>query len=206
MIIPEPSFKFEKLCAGIVAGIDEAGCGPWAGPVVAAAVAIDQSLFDEPLTKLINDSKKLSRCKRNMCFRLLLDHPSIRYAVGQASVQEIDEINISQATKLAMKRAVGGLSFEPDHIIIDGIRDPQIDIPTQMIVKGDQQSFSIAAASIIAKETRDQIMKELDCQYPHYKWGKNAGYGTEEHRLAMEKHGITEHHRRSYAPVKVFCS
>ncbi len=204
MIIPKPSFKFEKLYTGIIAGIDEAGCGPWAGPVVAAAVIIDQSLFDDHLSQMINDSKKLSKNKREACFRLFLNHQAIRYAVGQASVREIDEINISQATKLAMRRAVGSLSFEPDQLLIDGIRDPQIEIPVQMIVKGDQQSFSIAAASIIAKVTRDQIMEELDGHYPQYKWRKNAGYGTEEHRLAMVKHGITEHHRQSYAPVKAF--
>lgn len=192
------------MYSGTVAGIDEAGCGPWAGPIVAAAVVIDQSLFDEYLSKLINDSKKLSKSKRNMCFRLLLSHQAIQYAVGQASVKEIDEINIGQATRLAMTRAVEGLYSKPDYAIVDGIRSPQIEIPTQMIVKGDQQSFSIAAASIIAKVTRDQIMEELDGQYPHYKWKNNAGYGTEEHRLAMVKHGITEHHRRSYAPVKAF--
>ena len=204
MTIPEPSFKFEKLYKGIVAGIDEAGCGPWAGPVVAAAVIIDQSLFDEHLAGFINDSKKLSKSKRNACFRLLLDHKAISYAVGQASVQEIDEINIGQATRLAMIRAVDGLRSKPDHVIIDGIRSPQIKIPVQMIVKGDQQSFSIAAASVIAKVTRDEIMEKLDVQHPYYKWKNNAGYGTEEHRLAMIEHGITEHHRRSYAPVKVF--
>ncbi len=204
MTIIKPSFRFEKFHQGTVAGIDEAGCGPWAGPVVAAAVVIDQSLFDSNLSKLINDSKKISKNKREMCFGLLLNHQAICYGVGQASVSEIDEINIGQATKLAMIRALSNLSSKPDYIIIDGIRSPQIETPVQMIVKGDQHSFTIAAASIIAKVTRDQIMEELHNQYPQYKWKNNAGYGTEEHRLAMEKHGITEHHRRSYAPVKAF--
>lgn len=204
----QPTFKFENEClnaAGIdkfVAGIDEAGCGPWVGPVVAAAVIINQDLFCEELRRGVKDSKKLVRSKREEVYKKLIDHPSIQYGVGEVSAQEIDHLNIAKATCLAMERAVEKLNLEPAYALVDGIRVPKIKPHVQTIIKGDQQSFSIAAASIIAKVTRDFIMEVLDKEYPLYGWKNNAGYGTKVHHEAMKLYGLTPYHRLSYAPVK----
>jgi len=208
MITFQPTFKFENEClnsAGIdkcVAGIDEAGCGPWAGPVVAAAVVINQDLFCEELRRSVKDSKKLARSKREDVYKKLIDHPSIQYGVGEVSAQEIDLLNIAKATCLAMEKAVQELKLKPAYALVDGIRVPHLTPHVRTIIKGDQQSYSIAAASIIAKVTRDFIMMALDQEYPHYGWKNNAGYGTKVHHEAMKLHGLTSHHRLSYAPVK----
>ena len=198
----QPNFAFENQYKGIVAGIDEVGCGPWAGPVVAAAVIIDQRLFPEKFAETINDSKKLSKKRRESLYQQLIQHPCLTYHIGSSSVEEIDQLNISRATKLAMKRAVSGLGVIPDHVLIDGVRDPGLGFCTQLIVKGDQKSFSIAAASIIAKETRDQIMCDLDQKYPQYGFAKHAGYPTQFHREKIREHGICEFHRKSFEPIK----
>ncbi|MCX7337724.1 MAG: ribonuclease HII [Alphaproteobacteria bacterium] len=199
-----PSFVFEEQFSGRVAGIDEAGCGPWAGPVVAAAVILDRDSFPNALYDQVKDSKIISRKKRERIADILKNHPAVSYGIGHASVEEIDALNISKATQLAMQRAVGVLVPRPGYALVDGIRKPPLDIPVQMIIKGDQQSFSIAAASILAKVERDCIMGELDQIYPQYNWKRNAGYGTREHHQAMIHFGITPHHRQSYAPVRVF--
>jgi ribonuclease HII len=201
----QPTFDFENsfyLKEKPIAGIDEAGCGPWAGPVVAAAVIINQKLFCDELKESINDSKKLSRQKRENIYKNLIIHPAIEYAIGQASVQEIDQLNIGKATKLAMCRAIQNLKNEPFFVLVDGIRVPDLRQQVRTIIKGDQHSFSIAAASIIAKVTRDHVMMTLDKQHPDYGWKNNAGYGTKAHHEAMKLHGLTAHHRLSYAPVK----
>ncbi len=196
-----PDFSFEqKTQSQKVAGVDEAGCGPWAGPVIAAAVLFLK--HDQSLWVALDDSKKLTALKRDKCFEALTNSSQLVYGIGSASVDEIDEINIGKATRLAMERAIANLPTEPEHVLIDGIRKPSISMPATMIVKGDRLSLSIAAASIIAKVTRDKIMQELGKDYPMYHWSRNAGYGTALHQDALKNHGITPHHRKSFAPIK----
>ena len=196
-----PDFSFEqKIQSQKVAGADEAGCGPWAGPVVAAAVVFLK--YDESLWTDLNDSKKLTAKKRERCFEALTNSPQLVYGIGEASVAEIDAINIGKATRLAMERAIANLPIKPEHVLIDGIRKPSISMPATMIVKGDSLSLSIAAASIIAKVTRDKMMQELGEEYPEYFWSRNAGYGTALHQDALKNYGVTPHHRKSFAPIK----
>lgn len=199
----KPSFEFEQYHSGIVAGIDEAGCGPWAGPVVAGACIFLDKNQQVSLLNLINDSKSLSKKKREMVFQQLIELPSHHfcYGVGLASVEEIDKMNIGQATRLAMQRAVASLPILPTIALVDGIRKPTLSQQVATIVKGDQQSYSIAAASIIAKVTRDRLMDQLHLEFPQYGWRKNAGYGTAQHQAALQQFGITPHHRRSFAPI-----
>jgi len=193
---PFPDFSLELKKPGIVAGIDEVGRGPFAGPVIAAAVILNP----EKTPAGIQDSKKLSKPKREILFAELMESADV--GIGEASVTEIDELNILQATFLAMKRAVEALKQTPDHLLIDGNRDPKIGIQSQLVVKGDSISLSIAAASIVAKVTRDRKMCALSEQYPHYGWEKNAGYGTAEHRKGLSLFGVTPQHRRSFAPIR----
>ena len=190
-----PNFIFESSLKAPVAGIDEAGRGPWAGPVVAAAVILDPLNIPEGL----NDSKKLSRNKREALFAPIMD--SAHVGVGEASVDEIDEMNILAATMLAMRRAAGNLSVIPGHVLVDGNRDPGLNIPTTCIIKGDAKSLSIAAASIIAKVTRDRIMADLSQDWPDYGWAQNAGYGVARHAEALSLVGISPHHRKTFAPI-----
>jgi ribonuclease HII len=200
MMKKRPDFSLESLHASPVVGIDEAGCGPWAGPVVAGAVVF-LSDVDPAILDLINDSKKLSPARRCKAFDQLMTLSSVRFGIGQASVEEIDHMNIGKATRLAMQRAVQQLGITPAMALVDGIRMPTLDCPVMPVIKGDQISFSIAAASIIAKVTRDRIMELLDKDFPDYGWAKNAGYGTAHHQEALRLHGVTPHHRRSYAPI-----
>jgi ribonuclease HII len=192
------SFDLEKqLLPEIVAGVDEAGRGPLAGPVIAAAVILDSRRI--PVG--INDSKKLTKQMREKLFDEIFNTSLI--GVGQASIYEIDELNILGATKLAMVRALGRLPTQPRAALIDGNQPPHHEfIKCIPIIKGDSKSLSIAAASIIAKVTRDRIMKELDLQFPEYKWKQNSGYGTKEHVKALYEFGASPHHRKSFAPVK----
>lgn len=196
MPVETPTFEIEDSIPGRIAGIDEAGRGPWAGPVVAAAVILDPENMPEGL----RDSKKLSE-KRREEIAAEIRATSI-VGVGIATVEEIDEINILQATFLAMTRAEEELSVRPDACIVDGSQKPKLQAPAQMIVKGDAKSFSIAAASIIAKTTRDQMMRDLALEHPHYAWEKNKGYGAPAHRAGLDAHGVTPHHRRSFAPIR----
>ena len=201
-----PSFDLESPYAHPVAGIEEVGMGPWAGPVVAAAVILSRDTPME-LLKQLNDSKKLSEKTREHIFEQLLAHPEYVYmGIGQASVEEIDAINIRQAAMLAMERAVASLPVQPSAALVDGTARPALGCPVQLVIKGDQKSFSIAAASIVAKVTRDRLMKELAQQHPAYGWETNAGYGTAVHQAALKKHGVTPWHRRSYAPIRVLLS
>lgn len=196
-----PDFILENEHPGLVCGVDEAGRGPWAGPVTAAAVLFDQASLSPDLAQALNDSKKLSVKKRESLIDRIKKE-SI-WAVGNASVAEIDQYNILQATYLAMTRAVQGLTQKPDFVLIDGNKiPPALDIPARAIVKGDALSCSIAAASIIAKVTRDHHMAELAKDYPHYGWDKNAGYGVKHHQDGLAHHGITPHHRKSFKPIK----
>ncbi len=181
----------------ILAGVDEVGRGPLAGAVFAAAVILDATL---PIIGL-KDSKKLSKKKRE-----LLDsevrHKAKAWALGRAEVEEIDTLNILQASLLAMRRAVLALHIEPQHVVVDGKFCPALPYPTQAIIKGDNLIAEISAASIIAKVARDKEMCELDKLYPEYGFAQHKGYPTKRHRLALQQYGITPIHRRSYAPVR----
>lgn len=198
-----PDFELENAYDGMVVGIDEAGRGPWAGCVVAGATILPKKLPSE-LSKL-NDSKKLSAKKRDELFEILMSHSEIYTGVGIASIEEIDEHNILQATFLAMKRAYGNLPkcCDPVHVLVDGNKiPPKLSCDATAVIKGDGKSLSIAAASIVAKVTRDRHMQEIAKEYPGYGWEKNAGYGTKQHIEALEKLGVTPHHRRSFAPIR----
>lgn len=194
-----PDFSLEREAGGLVAGIDEAGRGPWAGPVVAAAVVLDPETLPQTLGLALDDSKKLSTRRREALFDAL--RRCTRAGVGHAEVGEIDSVNILAATMLAMARAVENLGVEPDLALIDGNRAPKLRCPARCVVGGDGLSLSIAAASIVAKVTRDRIMADLARRFPGYGWERNAGYGTAEHRQAMERLGVTPQHRRSFKPV-----
>ncbi len=185
----------ERARRGPVAGIDEAGRGPWAGPVVAAAVVLDAGSVPVGVT----DSKRLSRARREALFTALW--ASARIGVGAASVAEIDRLNILEATLIAMRRAVDDLGVLPAHALVDGNRAPELSCPATAVVGGDARSLSIAAASIVAKVTRDRIMARLARRYPGFGWERNAGYGTPEHRAALARLGVTPHHRQSFAPI-----
>lgn len=177
-----------------VCGIDEAGCGPLAGPVYAAAVILNP---DDPIEGL-NDSKKLTEKKREALYPQIKDR-ALAWAIASATAQEIDEINILQARLLAMRRAVEMLSIKPDQALVDGNRDPDIpDVPSLLIVGGDGKSASIAAASILAKVTRDHAMLELDKQYPQYLFAKHKGYPTKLHVEKLLEHGACPEHRQTF--------
>jgi len=195
-----PHYIFEsrmlKTMAGPIAGVDEAGRGPLAGPVVAAAVILDR----KKIPKGLNDSKKMTAETREVAFAAI-QICAIAIGVGEASVDEIDLINIRQATHLAMARAVRALATAPMFALVDGNDAPALPCPCDTIVEGDGRSLSIAAASIIAKVTRDRMMLALHDEHPHYGWITNKGYGTGEHLEALGRHGPCRHHRRSFAPV-----
>ncbi|HXE38358.1 MAG TPA: ribonuclease HII [Azonexus sp.] len=181
---------------GLVCGIDEAGRGPLAGPVVAAAVILDP---EWPIPGL-NDSKKLSEKKR-AALAILIRERAVAWAVAEASVEEIDRLNILHATMLAMQRAVAGLAVRPTSAMVDGNRCPRLEVPAEAVVKGDGKIASIAAASILAKTVRDAGMLALHEQYPMYGFDRHMGYPTAAHCLALEAHGASPVHRQSFGPV-----
>jgi ribonuclease HII len=180
----------------LVGGIDEVGRGPLIGPVVAACVILPKDFVLEGLT----DSKKLSEKKREKFYDVIMDK-AIAVGIGQASEKVIDEINIYEATKVAMKEAVQNCKIKPEHILVDAM-PLSLDVPTTSIIKGDAKSITIAAASVIAKVTRDRMIIELDKEYPMYDLKHNKGYGTKKHIEALREYGITKYHRLSFAPVK----
>lgn len=199
-----PDFTLEDGANGIVAGIDEVGRGPLAGPVFAAAVILDRRHIDPAVLLAIDDSKRLTMRTRERLFAALQDCAAI--GVGQASVAEIDALNILRAAMLAMSRAVAALPVVPEMALVDGNRLPELPCPARAVVDGDRISLSVAAASIIAKVTRDRLMADLGRIFPGYGWERNAGYGTREHLTAVKNLGITPHHRRSFAPInKILC-
>jgi ribonuclease HII len=181
---------------GLIAGVDEAGRGPLAGPVVAAAVILDDM---RPIAGL-NDSKKISAARREKLFDEIRAK-ALCCSIAQASVEEIDEINILQATLLAMRRAVEGLRLKPAKVLVDGNRLPVLDVLAEAIVKGDATVPAISAASILAKVTRDRWCAELDAKYPQYGFAAHKGYGTAEHLAALQTHGACPEHRKTFAPV-----
>lgn len=193
---PVVQAEFAWDAPGLIAGVDEAGRGPLAGNVVAAAVILDDL---HPIAGL-NDSKKLTALRREKLF-IEIQAKALCVSIGQASVEEIDRLNILQATMLAMQRAVNGLRLKPVKVLIDGNRIPQLDVLAEGIVGGDAKVKAISAASIIAKVTRDRQCDELHAQYPQYGFASHKGYGTAEHMAALKRHGVTPEHRRSYAPV-----
>ena len=196
-----PDFSIEQNCGGRVAGVDEAGRGPWAGPVVAAAVILPATLSGG-LTDKLDDSKKLSAVHRQNLSSELISCPGIDYGVGAASVTEIERNNILAATCTAMRRALQSLNHTPDTALIDGNQMPAgLPCTGRTVIKGDSLSLSIAAASIFAKVIRDRIMTSLSQRYPGYHWDRNAGYGTKQHQDGLAALGVTCHHRHTYAPI-----
>ena len=201
------SFDFDNQFNKNIIGVDEVGRGPLAGPVVAAACHFINSNSKEIDIRLFNDSKKLSHNKREECFKHILylkKKSLVKFQIGESTVKEIDLLNILQASLLAMKRAVQGLSIENALVLIDGIHSPKLDTKLKTIIKGDQKSLSIAAASIIAKVHRDKIMKKLSKSFPQYGWEKNMGYGTIKHMNGIKLTGVTKFHRKTFKPVKKF--
>ncbi len=196
--MPDFTFEIRAMDNGTtpVAGVDEVGRGPLSGPVVAAAVILDPANIPDGLA----DSKKLSAKRRAQMFDLI--SASAIVSVGQASVGEIDDINILHASLLAMRRALDGLPTRPEFALIDGNRlPPDLPMQAQAVVKGDDRCLSIAAASIIAKVTRDRLMTALSREFPGYGWENNAGYGTKAHLEGLKRLGVTPHHRVSFKPV-----
>lgn len=195
-----PDMSFEEAARargfGLIAGVDEVGRGPIAGPVTAAAVILDPARVPEGLA----DSKQLGEKRRNAIYDEIFAVATV--SIAHASVEEIDRINILRASHLAMERAVAGLARAPDHLLIDGNMIPRgLAVSAEAIVKGDARSLSIAAASIVAKVCRDRLMVDLAQQHPGYGWEKNAGYPSPAHKKALRNLGVTPHHRRSFKPV-----
>lgn len=189
-------FALEAACGCLrVCGVDEVGRGPWAGPVVAAAVILDRGWDADG----VDDSKRLTAAARTRLRREIEAHAEV--GTGQASVYEIDRMNILNAALLAMRRAVAALARVPECALVDGNRLPDLLCPATAVTRGDARSVSIAAASIVAKVERDRLMAGLAEDFPGYGWERNAGYGTPEHAAALERLGVSPHHRRSFAPV-----
>ena len=195
------AYEKELYTQGIqlIAGVDEVGRGPLAGPVVAAAVILPKGCKIPGL----NDSKKIPKSKHKEIYEAVLQN-AIAIGIGVKDNQVIDQVNIYEATKLAMMEAIGQLDPQPQHLLIDAMK-LDLPIPQTSIIKGDANSLSIAAASIVAKVTRDQMMEEFDCEYPGYDFTQNAGYGTANHLAGLHKLGVTPIHRRSFEPVKSMC-
>ncbi len=195
MTIYEQSYYKQGMT--YIAGVDEAGRGPLAGPVVAAAVILPSDF----LLLGLDDSKRLTEAKRNDFFHYIKEH-AISYGISIVESEMIDQMNILEATKYAMQEAIGKLEPVPEHVLIDAVELEQLALSTEAITKGDAKSISIAAASVLAKVTRDQYMKQLHRQYPMYEFASNMGYGTEQHFKKLQEYGVCPQHRRSFAPIK----
>lgn len=202
----KPNFDHEKTINGLVAGMDEAGCGPWAGPLVVAAVIFEQLNRQSSNNYVweIQDSKQLSPIKRETLFENLKNDSSVHIGIGVVNVDEIDDLRLGRALCVGYQRAFHDLCQKtiPQLVLIDGIRDPKLPTKSILLKKGDQISLSIAAASIIAKVTRDGFMQDLHRLFPDYGWDTNQGYGTAKHREAIQKRGLTPFHRLSYKPIQ----
>ncbi|WP_299443901.1 ribonuclease HII [uncultured Rhodospira sp.] len=198
-----PDFSLECQHPGLVCGVDEAGRGPLAGPVVAAAAILDRARLPDALRGGLDDSKALKPARREALFTALQDSDAARLGVSVVDVADIDRLNVLGATLLGMARAVAALGEPaPTLALVDGNRPPTLPCPVTCVVKGDTKSLSIAAASIAAKVTRDRLMLDLDVRHPGYGWARNMGYGTAEHLVALTTLGPTPQHRRSFAPVR----
>ena len=198
-----PTFRYEiqlgRKSGAVICGVDEAGRGPLAGPVVACAAILPLAGISTQLLGALDDSKRLSAAVREAVATKL--RVKGIWALGEASVEEIDRFNILRATFMAMRRAFESLPVQPEHAIIDGNMKPGLPCAETTVVEGDHLSYSIAAASILAKVARDKMMRDLHLEHPRYGWEHNAGYGTAEHRKAIEAYGLTPHHRVSFKPV-----
>ncbi|WP_431858414.1 ribonuclease HII [Azospirillum sp.] len=197
---PDLSLELEYGPDAVVCGVDEVGRGPLAGPVMAAAVVLPPGGLPEAIAGRIHDSKKLTASKREELAPLIREH-ALAVCVAEASVAEIDDINILQAALLAMRRAVEGLGITPTHALVDGNKAPALACAVRTVVKGDSRSLSIAAASIVAKVERDRVMMELHAQFPDFAWDRNAGYPSPAHLAALKRLGATPHHRTKFGPV-----
>jgi len=198
-----PDFSLEDSIAGTVCGLDEVGRGPLAGPVVAACVHIPDRVREMSFMALVQDSKKLSKKRLEELSALIREHCA--FAICESSPSEIDQINILQASLKSMRQAYAEMQLRADHALVDGRQTPShMPCAVTPVIKGDSKSKSIAAASILAKHHRDEIMKRLAEEFPHYGWERNAGYPTREHVAAINKHGVTRHHRKSFRPVAEF--
>jgi len=206
-----PDFAMERAHGAeegkVVIGLDEAGRGPWAGPVHAAAVWLAPERLTPEFQAVLDDSKKLAREKREAIFEHMralasAGDPPLRLGLGDASVEEIDRLNILQASLLAMARAVAALGLQPDAALVDGTQAPRLDCSVTTVIGGDRKCLTIAAASIAAKVTRDRLMARLAEAHPGYGWESNAGYGTAAHRDGLQRLGVTPHHRRSFRPIR----
>lgn len=191
--------RYKRVRTDLVAGVDETGRGPLAGPVVAAAVILPEHFSHDDL----NDSKQLTEAKRNELYYVIKEE-ALAYSIRAVDAKTIDTLNILEATRKAMEEAITSLQVAPDFVLIDAVSLHNSTIPHEAIVKGDAKSLAISAASILAKVTRDRMMVELHEQFPMYGFNRHMGYGTKEHLLALEKYGITEHHRTSFAPVQKY--
>ena len=193
------NYKYERELrekgTTLIAGVDEVGRGPLVGPVVAACCILPEKFNLDGLT----DSKKISEKKRDYYFEEIKKQ-AISYGIGIVSAKKIDEVNIYEATKIAMKEAINNMPIKPEHILIDAM-PLDLDVPTTSIIKGDLKSITISAASVLAKVTRDRMLYELDEKYPMYDFKNNKGYGTKKHLEAIDKYGVIDEHRRSYSPV-----
>lgn len=188
--------ELEKKGIKYIAGVDEVGRGPLVGPVVTACVILPPGYTLDGLT----DSKKLSLKKREMYYDIIMKD-ALSVSIGMKSEDVIDDVNIYEATKLAMYEAINNSKIKPEHVLIDAMKLEELDMPSTSIIKGDLKSITIAAASVIAKVTRDRMLVELDKKYPEYGFAKNAGYGTKQHIEAIEKYGIIKEHRKTFKPV-----
>lgn len=203
-----PDFEVEKKYGELVVGIDEAGRGPWAGPVVAGAVVFKNRSANAELLDMLDDSKKLTAKKREKIYDILFEEQkkgNLLIGIGEASVEEIDKYNILQATFLAMGRAFEKIGIMPDIVLVDGNQTPStIKCTCKTIVQGDAKCYSISAASIVAKVYRDRLMQKYAKEYPYYGFEKNAGYGTKLHIDGLKSHGVCPIHRLSYKPIKEY--
>ncbi len=201
-----PDFTHEQelidIHGPLCAGIDEVGYGAWAGPVLVCAAIISLEKIDQELLLQLNDSKKITKKQREKIYDLLISSPGVQFTIEQSNPDYIDAHNILRATHHSMIKAAQDLN--PDSILLDGINKPNFQIPCKTLIDGDQKSYSIAAASILAKVTRDRIMETLHNDYPYYGWDTNVGYGTKKHQDGLEKYGVTCHHRKSYKPIALF--
>ena len=206
---PEDKFEYERRLwlGGLkrVAGVDEAGRGPLAGPVVAAAVILPSAWMENglpPELTGLNDSKQLTPSRRETFFNALLAHPKIEHGIAIVEAELIDELNIAVATARAMATAISRLRPPPEHVLVDGLHVASLKWPQTAIIKGDARSYSIAAASVLAKVTRDRLMMDYHKQWPQYGFDQHKGYGTARHLSALAEHGPCPIHRRSFAPIK----
>ncbi|MBA4249160.1 MAG: ribonuclease HII [Candidatus Puniceispirillum sp.] len=182
--------------------MDEAGCGPWAGPLVVGAVSFDSRFVKDDCPFKIDDSKKLSPLQREKAYDFIVNHSQINQGIGIVKPDELDQLGLGKALSVAFNRAYDSLPFRALSAFVDGIRDPKLNCETYLIKGGDKLCYGISMASIIAKVTRDRMMLDLHEQFPMYKWDKNKGYGTQDHSAALKEFGISSYHRKSYKPIQ----